>query len=259
MTEHQPFRTIHTDLENAPVLITGGASGIGAALAEAFARQGSKVAFIDIAAEQGRALAAELSARSRNEVHFLHADLRDTAAIQRAVDDAAGLIGNFRVLVNNAALDDRHDADTLTETMWDDSQAINLRQVFFVTQAAVPHMRAGGGGAIVNFSSIAFLLNMGELPSYAAAKAGIIGLTRSLAGKLGPDNIRVNAILPGMIATERQKRLWLTDDSMATMVGRQCIGRVLTADDMTGPCLFLASASSGALSAQAIIADGGIF
>ncbi len=246
------------DLAGRGVLVTGGGSGIGAALTTAFARQGSRVAFIDIAADESRALANHLSADCRHPVHFIEADLSDVAAARNAVNEAAQKLGRLDVLINNAARDDRHDLETVSESYWDDNLAVNLKPLFFVSQAAVPHMKAQGGGAIVNFSSIAFMLNMGELPAYATAKAGILGLTKSLAGKLGPDNIRVNAILPGMIVTERQKRLWLTDESIATMIERQCLKRILVADDLAGPALFLASAASAAMTAQWIIVDGGI-
>lgn len=255
----RPVTGTYADLEDAAVLVTGGSSGIGAALVSAFADQGARVAFIDVAADQGLALAERISATSRHAVCFIEADLRDTEATRQAVTAAAGRVGNFRVLVNNAALDMRHDLETLDQAGWDENQAINLRQVFFVSQAVVPFMKAAGGGSIVNFSSIAYLLNIGDLPSYSAAKAGIIGLTRSLAGKLGPDNIRVNAIMPGMVVTERQKRLWLTEESIEKMIEKQCIKHILEAGDMVGPCLFLASRASGAMSAQAIIADGGVF
>ncbi|MNV78083.1 (S)-1-Phenylethanol dehydrogenase [compost metagenome] len=126
-----------------------------------------------------------------------------------------------------------------------------------MSQAAAPHMRRAGGGSIVNFSSIAFLLNMAEIPAYATAKAGIIGLTKSLAGRLGPDNIRVNAILPGMIVTERQKKLWLDETAIAAMLDKQCLKRSLTAEDLVGPCLYLASNCSMGMTAQTMIIDGG--
>jgi galactose dehydrogenase len=161
-------------------------------------------------------------------------------------------------VINNAARDDRHDIEAFSEAEWDANQAVNMKPVFFVIQAALPFLRKAGGGSIINFSSIAFLLNMGELPSYTAAKAGIIGLTKALAGRLGPENIRVNAILPGMVVTERQRQLWLTDDSIAEFQKKQCLKRTLTADDMVGPVLFLASASSGAMTAQTMIVDGGV-
>ncbi|MEB2846897.1 SDR family oxidoreductase [Rhizobiales bacterium RZME27] len=249
---------LHPDLAGRGVLITGGGTGIGAALTSAFAAQGCRVAFIDIAVEESRALANALTATSQHPVHFIEADLSDVATAQDGVTEAARLLGRLDILINNAARDDRHDLETASDDYWDQNLAVNLKPVFFVSQAAVPFMRQQGGGAIVNFSSIAFMLNMGELPAYATAKAGILGLTKSLAGRLGPDNIRVNAILPGMIVTERQKRLWLTDQSIAAMIERQCLKRMLVADDLAGPTLFLASAASAAMTAQWIIVDGGI-
>jgi NAD(P)-dependent dehydrogenase (short-subunit alcohol dehydrogenase family) len=247
----------HADLADRGVLITGGGSGIGAALVEGFAAQGAKVAFLDIAEEPSRALAERLSENSPHPVLYLKADLRNVAETQAAVNMAAEKLGSLSVLINNAGWDDRHELEEVTEEYWDNSQAVNLKQMFFVAQAAVPYLRKSGGGAIVNFSSIAFLLNMGGLPSYASAKAGIIGLTKSLAGKLGRENIRVNAILPGMIVTERQKALWLNDDSIAAMVARQSPKRVLLAEDLVGPCLFLASNASAAMTAQTVVIDGG--
>jgi galactose dehydrogenase len=246
----------HADLEDAGVLITGGGSGIGADLVEGFARQGAKVAFIDIAEEPSRALVARLTADAKHEPRFFRADLSDITQAQAAVRNAAAELGTLAVLVNNAAWDDRHDLADVTEAYWDQSQAINLKQVFFVSQAAVPFMTRNGG-AIVNFSSISYLLNAGAMPAYTTAKAGIVGLTKSLAGKLGPEGIRVNAILPGMIVTERQKRLWLTDASMTAMVNRQCLKRNLDGVDLVGPCLFLASNASAAMTAQTLVIDGG--
>ncbi|TWF54275.1 SDR family NAD(P)-dependent oxidoreductase [Neorhizobium alkalisoli] len=248
---------LYADLSDCGVLVTGGGSGIGAALVEGFARQGARVAFIDYADGPSQELAARLSVTSPHPVLYLNADLRDVAATKNAVDTAAEQLGSLSVLVNNAGWDDRHDFDTVTEEYWDKSQAINLKQVFFASQAAVPHMRRAGGGTIVNFSSIAYLLNMGEMPAYTTAKAAIIGLTKSLAGRLGPENIRVNAILPGMIVTERQKELWLTEDGMSAMVARQCLKRLLLTEDLVGPCLFLASKASSAMTAQTIVIDGG--
>lgn len=247
----------HTDLADRGVLITGGGSGIGAALVEGFAAQGARVAFIDIADDASRGLAARVSEKARHPVHYLKADLSDVAAAKAAINRAAEILGSLSVLVNNAGWDDRHDLEAVTEEYWDRSQAINLKQMFFVSQTAVPHLRKTGGGAIVNFSSIAYLLNMGEMPAYTTAKAGIVGLTKSLAGKLGPENIRVNAILPGMIVTERQKTLWLKEEDIAAMIARQCLKRVLVAEDLVGPCLFLASNASAAMTAQTVVIDGG--
>lgn len=246
-------------LRDVPVLITGGASGIGASLVEGFARQGAKVAFIDIDAKAGETLAGSLK-DARHPPHFLKADLARVADAQATVRKAADMLGGLKVLVNNAARDDRHDPATITETEWDESQGINLKPHVFVSQAAAPYLEAAGGGSIINFSSISFMLNMGDLPAYGTAKAGIIGLTKTLAGRFGPAGIRVNAILPGMIVTERQKRLWVTEEGIRSFVDeRQCIKRALEPADLVGPCLFLASPHSAAITAQSIIVDGGVF
>lgn len=247
------------DLDGRGVLITGGGSGIGAALVEGFAHQGARVAFIDIAEPESRTLVERLGPAVKHAPVFLQADLRNIQELNVAVDKAAAAIGPLTVLVNNAARDDRQQLDDVTEASWDESQAVNLRHVFFMSQAVVPHMKRAGGGAIVNFSSIAFMLNMGDIPAYATAKAGIIGLTKSLAGKLGPDDIRVNALLPGMVVTERQKKLWIDDAAIAGMMEKQCLKRMLVAEDMVGPCLYLASGCSAAMTAQAMIIDGGVF
>jgi NAD(P)-dependent dehydrogenase (short-subunit alcohol dehydrogenase family) len=247
------------DLKDRAVLITGGGSGIGAALVEGFAMQGAKVAFVDIADTESRALAARLSQTSAHPVSFYHTDLRDVASVRSTVAAIESDFDTIRVLVNNAGWDDRHDFDTVTEEYWDKSQTINLKQMFFVSQAVAPLMRAAGGGSIINMSSIAFMLNMPELPVYATAKAGIIGLTKSMAGRLGPEDIRVNAVLPGMIVTERQMELWLTEERIERTVDRQCLKHVLKAEDLVGPCLFLASDCSASITAQSIIVDGGIF
>ena len=248
----------YPDLQDRGILVTGGGSGIGAALVDGFVAQGAKVAFIDVADEASRALVARLAKTSRHPPIYLKADLRDVGGTKAAVDDAARGLGSLSVLINNAGWDDRHEFEDVTEDYWDNSQAINLKQVFFVTQAAVPQIRQGGGGSIVNFSSIAYMRNMGQMPAYTTAKAGIVGLTKSLAGKLGGENIRVNAIMPGMIVTERQKRLWLTEENMAAMEASQCLKRMLVAEDLVGPCLFLASSASSAMTAQTLVIDGGV-
>ena len=246
-------------LQDAPVLITGGASGIGASLVEGFVRQGARIAFIDIDEAAGTALAASLSGAASAPL-FLRADLSDVSEAQAAVRAAADALGGLRVLINNAARDDRHDPASISEAEWDESLSVNLKPLMFVTQAALPYLEKPGAASVVNFSSIAYLLNMGDLPAYGAAKAGIIGLTKTLAGRLGPMDIRVNAVLPGMIVTERQKKLWLTDDGIRAFVAeRQCLKRPLEAIDLVGPCLFLASSQSAAMTAQCMIVDGGVF
>jgi len=247
---------IFPDLEDVGVLITGGASGIGAALVAGFAAQKAKVAFLDIDRTAGESLASSVSGTKHRPI-FLPVDLTDLEATRAAVDTAGKALDGLKVLVNNAAWDDRRDIDELTEEYWQKSQDTNLRPALFVTQAALPFLRAGGGGSIINFSSIAYLLNMGEFPAYTTAKAGIIGLTKSLAGRLGRENIRVNAVMPGMVLTERQKKLWVSDAAATAFLDRQALKFSLVAEDLVGPCLYLASDCARAVSAQTMIVDGG--
>lgn len=245
------------DLQDAGVLITGGASGIGAALVEGFALQGARVAILDIDQTAAEKTIEALSGRVAHMPILETVDLRDIDATSRAVDSAGGKLGGIKVVINNAAWDDRHDFVATTPEYWDLSLSINLKPAFFVTQAALPYLKASGAGSVINFSSIAFLMNLPDMPAYSTAKAGIIGLTKALAGKLGPDKIRVNALLPGMVLTERQKQLWVDDAAAEAHRLRQCLKFSLTAEDMVGPCLFLASDSSGAISAQSLVVDGG--
>ena len=248
----------YTDLEGASVLITGGGSGIGAALTKGFAEQGSKVAFIDIAEAASNTLCDEIEREVGRRPLYLNADLTDISALQSAVARAAEANGPVTVLVNNAAFDERHRIDAVTSEFWDRMQAINQKHAFFTIQAVRPGMRENGGGAIVNFTSTSFMLNTPGLPSYTAAKAGDIGLTKGLAMELGADRIRVNCVAPGWIMTERQKRLWVTEEALAAHVAKQSLKDLLQPEDMVGPCLFLASDASRSITAQTIIADGGV-
>jgi NAD(P)-dependent dehydrogenase (short-subunit alcohol dehydrogenase family) len=245
------------DLEGASVLITGGGSGIGAALTEGFVRQGCKVAFIDIADAPSKALADSIERSTGWRPLYLNADLRSVDALKVAVFQAAEAHGPITVLINNAAFDQRHAVEDVTVDYWDDNQAINLRPHFFTAQAVAPGMKKAGKGSIINFTSTSFLINHPDMPSYTAAKAGIIGLTKGLAGKFGPDGIRVNAIAPGWVITERQQALWVTEERLAAHVAKQCIREVMKPDDIVGPCLFLASDASRMLTAQTLIVDGG--
>ena len=248
----------YEDLRDRSVLITGGGSGIGAALVAGFVAQGARVAFIDIQQAPSEALVARLSGGAVHPPHFVQADLRDVAALRDAVHRAIDVHGPVTVLVNNAALDDRHEAAAVDEDYWDNNLAINLRPHFFTAQAVADGMKAAGGGSIVNFTSTSYMLNIGAMPAYTTAKAGIVGLTKGLAGRYGPDNIRVNAIAPGWVMTERQKELWVTEKTLDDMVSRQCIKEPIQPADMVGPCLFLASDASRMITAQVLIADGGI-
>jgi NAD(P)-dependent dehydrogenase (short-subunit alcohol dehydrogenase family) len=248
---------VFPDLKGASVLITGGGSGIGAALTEGFVRQAAKVAFIDIAEGPSTALVDRLDKETGVRPLFLKTDIRDIEALRAAVGKAVKAHGDVTVLVNNAALDDRHDVEDVSVEFWDDNQAVNLRPHFFTAQAVAPGMKKAGHGSIINFTSTSFLINHPDMPSYTAAKAGIIGLTKGLAGRLGRDGIRVNAIAPGWVITERQKELWVTDEALAAHVAKQSLKEVMQPGDMVGPVLFLASDASRMLTAQTLIVDGG--
>lgn len=246
------------DLEGASVLITGGGSGIGAALTEGFVAQGARTAFIDIDADAGQSLVGRLGAAHDNVPLFLHADLRDVEALRSSIARAVESHGPISVLVNNAAWDDRHEIEDVTPEYWDRNQAINLRHQFFAIQAVTPDMKKAGRGSIVNFTSTSYMMNLGTLPVYTAAKGGVVGLTKGLAGALGSYGIRVNAIAPGWVMTERQKQLWVTDEGLQDTLEQQCLKRLLQPEDMVGPCLFLASGASAGMTAQTMIVDGGI-
>ncbi|TKB10464.1 MAG: SDR family oxidoreductase [Mesorhizobium sp.] len=246
------------DLDGASVLITGGGSGIGAALTEGFMRQGARVAFIDIADKPSTALADRLEKELGRRPLYLKTDLRDVGALRTAVAKAAEAHGDITVLVNNAALDDRHEVKDVTVEFWDNNLAINLRPHFFTAQAVAPGMKRAGGGSIINFTSTSYLINHPDMPAYTAAKAGILGLTKGLAGKLGADGIRVNAVAPGWVITERQKELWVTEETLAAHVAKQCIKEAMRPDDIVGTVLFLASDASRMLTAQMLIVDGGV-
>ncbi|TCD16324.1 SDR family NAD(P)-dependent oxidoreductase [Oricola cellulosilytica] len=250
--------TIFNDLRDASVLITGGGTGIGAALTEGFVAQGAKVAFVDILEDDSTALVERLAPSAVHRPLFLKTDLRDIAALKEAASKAARAHGPVTVLVNNAAWDDRHEIGAVDEAYWENNLAINLRPQFFMAQAVAPGMKAAGGGTIVNFTSTSYMLNIGDMPAYTAAKAGIVGLTKALAGKLGTDNIRVNAIAPGWVMTGRQKELWVTEEGLNAMLARQCIKAPIQPEHMVGPCLFLASGASAMITAQTLIADGGM-
>ena len=247
------------DLKDASVLITGGGSGIGAALTEGFARQGCRVAFIDIADEPSHELCDRVEKSAGSRPLFLNADLRDIEALRAAAAEAAQAHGPVTVLINNAAFDERHEVSDVTVEYWDENQAINLRPHFFTAQAVAPGMKKAGKGSIINFTSTSFMMNHPDMPSYTAAKAGIIGLTKGLAGRLGRDSIRVNAVAPGWVITERQRKLWVTQAALKAHVDKQCIHEVMHPDDLVGPCLFLASDAARMVTAQTLIVDGGFF
>jgi NAD(P)-dependent dehydrogenase (short-subunit alcohol dehydrogenase family) len=247
----------YPSLKDRVIFITGGGSGIGAAMVEAFAAQGAAVAFVDILEGDSRALAARLTERGATPL-FLPCDLLDIAALRAAIAEVGRRLGPIGVLVNNAGNDTRQDVDDVGEADWDRTMGLNLKHQFFAAQAVRPHMREIGGGSVVNLSSIAWMAGGARMTAYAAAKAGIVGLTSSLAREFGPDNIRVNAIAPGAVITERQRRLWISESDLKAIVARQCLNRVLLADEIARAALFLASSDSAMISKQCLIVDGGL-
>jgi NAD(P)-dependent dehydrogenase (short-subunit alcohol dehydrogenase family) len=255
MPEKQ-FATYPT-LKDRMVLITGGATGIGESMVRHFARQGSRVAFFDIQDEAGRALAGELAREGCPRPEYVRCDLADLAALQETAAQVIGTHGTVDVLVNNAANDQRHKIDEVTPEYWDRSMAVNLRPQFFMIQAVLPAMKAAGRGSIVNMSSISWMIPSTGLPLYVAAKAAIVGLTRTMAHELGPAGIRVNAVLPGAIATEKQKRLVYTPQYKAEILGSQALKRDIEPDDVARLVLFLAADDSSAITNQSYIVDGG--
>ena len=239
------------------VFITGGGTGIGAGMVEAFAGQGANVAFVDILVEPSKALAAKLGAVGPPPL-FLHCDLTDIAALEAAMEEAVQRLGPIGVLINNAANDQRQDVDEVSEEDWDRAIAHNVKHQFFAAQIARRSMRELAGGAIVNFSSTAFMIGIARLSVYSAAKAAVVGLTKSLAREFGPDNIRVNAIAPGAVITERQRRLWMSEKDIADFRARQCIQRSLVAEDVARTALFLSAQDSEMITKQCILVDGGL-
>jgi NAD(P)-dependent dehydrogenase (short-subunit alcohol dehydrogenase family) len=247
----------YPSLHGQVVLVTGGATGIGESIVTQFARQGARVAFFDIQDEPARRLVEVLTAEGCPVPHYLHCDLTDVAALTRSVAEVIEAWGTIDVLVNNAANDQRHTIEEVTPEFWDRSMAVNLRPQFFMIQAVLPVMRRAGHGSIINMSSIAWMIPSTGLPIYATAKAGIVGLTRTLAHELGPEGIRVNAVLPGAIVTERQKRLWYTAEYKAEIMASQALKRDILPDDVARLVLFLAADDSSAITNQSYIVDGG--
>ncbi len=248
---------IYPSLRDRVVLITGGASGIGAAEVEAFAAQGARVAFLDIADGPARALVARLAAAGHPEPFFQHCDLTDIAALRAAIAEAGRRLGPITVLVNNAANDQRHRWEDMTPAYWDERLAVNLRHQFFAIQAVAPMMKAAGGGSIVNFGSVSWHASQGGMPAYTTAKAGVEGLTRGMARDLAPDDIRVNCVIPGWIMTERQINLWLTPDGEANLLRNQCLKRKLEPADVARMVLWLAADDSRMVTSGLFPVDGG--
>ena len=247
----------YPSLRDRAVVVTGGASGIGASIVTHFAEQGARVGFIDFDGKAGQALMAGLGA-SAERCRFVEADLRDVDQLRAAMTTLGRELGRTpTVLVNNAARDDRHAIDDVTPEYWDERMATNLRHQFFSAQALIPGMADAGGGSIINMSSVSFLLAQGGMPVYLTAKSAAIGLTRALARDLGPRRIRVNAVIPGWIMTERQERLWLTPEAEQRIAQDQCIPEKLYPPDIARMVLWLAADDSRLVTAQNFVVDGG--
>src|SRR5215510_705111 len=247
---------IYPDLEGKSVIVTGGAQGIGASVVRAFARQKSKFGFIYIAAGPTEELARELGG-DRSAVRYAIADIRDIRALKSAIEDLTEKHGHADVLINNAGHDERHATESVTPEVFDERIAVNLRHAFFAAQAVLPGMKIKGGGAIINFSSISWMAGMGGMAVYTAAKSAMLGLTRSLARDYGPHNIRVNAVAPGWVRTERQIKKWLTPEGDRKRLEAQCLKRWLEPEDIARFVLFLSSEEAAACTAQHYVVDLG--
>ncbi len=244
------------DLKGKSVFITGGGSGIGAFLTEGFLAQGAQVAFVG--RSDAFAFCDELARKHGQRPLFIQCDITDVTALKAAMDQAADAHGPITALVNNAANDKRHETLEVDEEFWDWSQSINLKAYFFACQKAIEGMKAAGGGSIINFTSISYMMGNAGYPAYTTANSGINGMTRSLAREFGADKIRVNAIAPGWVLTDKQKELWVTPEALEDHLERQCLKDTLAPDDIVGPTLFLASDVSKMMTGQAMVVDGGV-
>lgn len=250
--------TLYPSLKGRVVFISGGSSGIGAELVRSFAAQGSLVAFCGTREGGGDALIAECSAAGHPAPWYAACDVRDVLAYQAVLARAAADLGPIRVLVNNAGRDDRHTMEEVTPDFWDDRLALNLKHYFFAIQAVAPGMAAAGGGSIVNMGSVSWMRGRPNLVGYTTAKAGILGLTRTLARELGARNIRVNALVPGAIVTERQTTLHRDPDADQSFLDAQCLKIRLDPGHVARPTLFLAADDSDGMTGQHVLVDAGI-
>ncbi|GLQ88008.1 SDR family NAD(P)-dependent oxidoreductase [Dyella flagellata] len=251
-----PMFATYPSLVDRAVLITGGATGIGAAFVSHFAQQGARVAFLDID-EQGATALRESLPQVRHAPLFLPCDVTDIAALRKTIAAASQSVGSFGVLINNAANDRRHRLEGTTPEEFEQSIAVNLRHQYFATQAVVPGMRELGGGSIICLGSTGWMIKNAGYPMYAMAKSAVRGLVNGLARDLGKDRIRINALVPGWVITEKQRELWLDEAGEAEIRNKQCLPGYLGADDLARAALFLASDDSGMCTGHDFIVDGG--
>jgi NAD(P)-dependent dehydrogenase (short-subunit alcohol dehydrogenase family) len=248
---------VYPSLENRVVLVTGGASGIGEAIVEAFARQRAQVVFVDIQDDAAKRLVARLADAGLRAPVYFRCDLTDFVALERTVDQVVEGCGRVDVLVNNAGNDARHSVESVTPETWDKVVAINLKQQFFMAQAVAPSMRQARRGSIINMGSIAWVIPSKNVPVYVTAKSAIVGMTRALAHEFGEDEVRVNCVMPGAILTERQKQLWLTEDYVRQVLAHQSLKRMILPEEVARLVLFLAADDSSAITNQSYVVDGG--
>ena len=247
----------YPSLKDRSVLVTGGGSGIGAGLVSHFAQQGAKVGFIDVDVRASEALVAQLTGPSLHAPMFIRCDVTDTGSLKRVIGELNDAMGPITVLVNNAGNDDRHSFDEVTPEYWDQRMNVLLKHYFFAAQTLFPTMQQSGGGSIINFSSTTWLMGEGGYVCYTTAKAAIYGMTRSLARDFGVADIRVNAVLPGWIMTERQIENWITPQAEAEIERNQAIKHKLYPEDVARMVLFLGADDSRMITGQRFIVDGG--
>lgn len=253
-----PNTTYYPSLKDRVVFISGGSSGIGAELVRAFSAQGAQVAFCGLRSDGGQPLVDEVVAAGHPAPFFAPCDVRDVGAYQALLAAVVQRMGPVRVLVNNAGRDDRHAMETVTSALWDDRLALNLKHYFFAIQAVAPGMAAAGGGSVINMGSVSWMRGRPNLVGYTTAKAGILGLTRTLARELGGRNIRVNAIVPGAVVTERQTTLHRDPATDQAFLDAQCLKIRLDPGHIARPTLFMAADDSDGMTGQHVLVDAGI-
>lgn len=244
---------IYPDLEGATVIVTGGAGGIGEAITRAFVAQGARVGVLDLDVVRGEALAQALAPA----VEFVRCDVTDIPGLKAAIAQVRARFGPIGILINNAAHDERHATLDVTEDYWDGRMAVNLKHQFFASQAVLPDMIAAKTGSIVNLGSCSWIIGQGGMPAYTASKSAVLGLTRSLARDFGEHGVRVNAVAPGWIMTERQLELWVTPETEKDIYANQCLKRPLVPDDIARVVVFLSSDDASAITNQHYVVDGG--
>ena len=248
---------IYNDLKNKRVFVTGGGSGIGASIVEHFCEQGSQVFFVDINEEASNQLVSKCKNKNLSVPTFIKCDLLNIKDLQNTISKIISDNGAIDILVNNAANDERHSIDEVTEEFWNERMNINLRHYFFTVQSVKKGMIQNKGGSIINIGSVSWMIGQGGMAAYTAAKSGVVGLTRSFANDLGEFDIRVNSVVPGWVMTERQVEKWLTPESEADIMKKQCLKHKLMPSDIAKAVLFFGSDASSGCTNQDYVVDKG--